>query len=99
MAIVASPEAMDQTATNIENNVEELAGLMQSISNHVGNNGENWKDEQGKTYNEKYEELKSEMPAYVDKGHAAAAFMKGVSNAYRETVRINQAAVRTDQVQ
>ena len=93
MAVVASPEMMDEAATKLENKTEEIDSLLNSMKGHVGAIGENWQDENGQTFNEKFEELKAEMPAYVNKAHAAAAFMKGVANAYRETVTINARAV------
>ena len=93
MAVVASPEIMDASATNIENRTEEINTLLDSMKNHVGSIGENWIDENGQTFNQKFEELKREMPGYVNRSHAAAAFMKGVSNAYRETVTVNAKAV------
>ena len=97
MAVVASPEMMDSTATNIENRTEEINSLLDSMKNHVGNIGANWTDENGQTFNEKFEDLKKDMPAYVNRSHAAAAFMKGVSNAYREAVRVNSTAVNSRQ--
>ena len=99
MAVVASPEQMDQSAANIEDRTEQINAALEQIKNRVNSIGANWKDESGKTFGEKFDELQREMPQYIDRAHACGAFMKGVSNAYRETVRINQAAVRTDQVQ
>ena len=93
MAVVASPEMMDEAATRLENKAEELNSLLDSMKSHVTEISGNWLDENGQTFNEKFEELKAEMPAYVNKAHATAAFMKGVANAYRETVTINAKAV------
>ncbi len=98
MAIVASPEMMDEAATKYENKTEEISALLDSMKGHVGAIGENWTDENGQTFNEKFEELKAEMPSYLNKAHAAAAFMKGVANAYRETVTINAKAVNSSDV-
>ncbi len=97
MAVVASPEMMDEAANIMENNTEEIDALLNSMKQHVGAIGENWVDENGQTFNEKFEELKAEMPGYINRAHAGAAFMKGVSNAYRETINLNARAVNTDQ--
>ena len=87
---------MDATANSIESTIEEINSLLDSMKSHVGNISGNWTDENGKSFNERFDELKSEMPSYIDKGHAAAAFMKGVSNAYRESIRVNSRAVNND---
>ena len=93
MEVVASPEQMDASASNIENKTEEINAHLEAIKSHIGSIGENWKDESGKTFLDKFNELQSSMPAYLNKAHACAAFMKGVSNAYREVAVINQRAV------
>ena len=99
MAVVATPEQMDQSAANIEDRTEQINAALEQIRSRVNSIGANWRDENGITFGEKFEELHKEMPQYIDRAHACAAFMRGVSNAYRETIKINSTAVRASDVQ
>jgi hypothetical protein len=94
-AVVASPEELDQVADDLYKKVEEMAEVTQQLGQVIkGGIGENWVDENGVTFQEKYDEVEKDIPRYLETGALASGFMKGVSNAYREVANLAQKSVQ-----
>ena len=98
MAVVATPQEMDDAAATIESSTREIDSILNNMKNHVAEISSNWTDQNGATFNEKFEEVKNEMPYYIDRAEATASFMRGVAEAYREAISVNSKAVNTSEV-
>lgn len=99
MAVVASPEQMYEAANKLDGTIERINSILDSMKTHVGNVGDNWTDEAGKSFNESWDELKASMPEYINKVHATATFMKRMADAYRKAVEVNAKAVNQEDVE
>ena len=61
-AVVASPEELDQVADDLYKKVEEMAEVTQQLGQVIkGGIGENWVDENGVTFQEKYDEVEKDI--------------------------------------
>lgn len=85
-AISINEQSMEQAATRIKNNAEEIQNYLNLLKEEIAKIDGVWQDDNSKVYVERFQDLQKDFPKFYQNAYECGAFLTNVVKAYRENV-------------